>query len=233
MQNKESVKIIDSILDDTVKIYKDIRIKGSKIEKNSSVGDHAKIDFSTLKDYVRIDRFNHLYYTNMGRHSYTGQNTVVMHANVGNFCSISWGVTIGPANHSYERMSTHSFLYNDVDGLRPESAEAAYDRFEKQCKIGNDVWIGAGATVLRNVEIGDGAIVASGAVVTKNVPPYAIVAGIPAKIIKYRFSEEIINQLLEIEWWNWEDKKIYDNYEYFAEKITKERLAELKKANHT
>ena len=221
--------IIDSKLHETTKIYKDVRVKESQLGRNTSVGDHTKMDFSNIDDYVRIDRFNHLYYANLGRHSYTGQNTVIMHAEIGKFCSISWGVTIGPANHSYHRISTHSFLYNEVEGLRPKWEEAAYDRFASKCKVGNDVWIGADATILRDLEIGNGAIVASGAVVTKNVPSYAIVGGVPARIIKYRFPQEIIKKLQNLKWWDWDDEMISQYYEYFAEELTIERLEELEK----
>lgn len=225
----ESALVINSKLSDSVKVYKDARVKECTMGNSSSVGDHTKMDFSRVEDYVRIDRFNHLFHAKLGRHSYTGQNTVIMHADIGRFCSISWGVTIGPANHSYDRISTHSFVYNAVDGLRPDNKEEAYNRFTTKCTIGNDVWIGTGATILRDVEIGNGAIVGAGAVVTKDVPPYAIVTGIPAKIIKYRFPEEIIEKLLELKWWNWDDETIRENYEYFAEKVSLERLCELEK----
>lgn len=223
----QSACIIDSELDDTAKIYKDTRVKRSRMGRHTSVGDHTKMDYSCLEDYARIDRFNHLYYAKLGRHSYTGQNTVIMHTEIGAFCSISWSISIGPANHSYERISTHSFLYNEVDGLRPEGEEAPYDRFAEKCKVGNDVWIGTGAVILRGVEIGDGAIVASGAVVTKDVPPYAIVAGVPAKIVKYRFSQEIIDKLRKIRWWEQGDAFVRENYSYFSEKVSMERLEEL------
>lgn len=227
-ETADSSVIIDSKVDVSAQIYKDVRVKKSQVGKRCSVGDHTKMDFSKIDEYVRIDRFNHLYYANIGRRSYTGQNTVIMHTNIGAFCSIAWGVTIGPANHSYDRISTHSFLYNNVDGIRPENEEAAYDRFSEKCELGNDVWIGAGAIILRNVVIGDGAIVASGAVVTKDIPPYAIVAGVPAKVIKYRFSDEIIQKLLEMQWWNQKDDFIRDNYRFFSEKVTSEKLLEFR-----
>ena len=228
-ETADSSVIIDSKVDVSAQIYKDVRVKKSQVGNWCSVGDHTKMDFSQIDEYVRIDRFNHLYYANIGRRSYTGQNTVIMHTKIGAFCSIAWGVTIGPANHSYDRISTHSFLYNNVDGIRPENEDVAYDRFSEKCELGNDVWIGAGATILRDVVIGDGAIVASGAVVTKDVPPYAIVAGVPAKVIKYRFSDEIIQKLLEMQWWNQKDNFIRDNYRFFSEKVTLEKLLELEK----
>lgn len=225
----ETSLIINSELHSPVSVYKDTRVKESSMGQHSSVGDHTKMDYSQLEDYVRIDRFNHLFHAKLGRHSYTGQNTVIMHADIGAFCSISWSVTIGPANHSYNRISTHSFLYNQVDGLRPEGLEAPYDRFASKCRIGNDVWIGTGSVILRDVEIGDGAVVAAGAVVTRDVPPYAIVAGVPARVIKYRFSEEIIDKLQKIQWWNLDDELIRRNYSFFTQEVSLEMLETMEK----
>ena len=81
--------------------------------------------------------------------------------------------------------------------------------------IGNDVWIGARATILSGVTVGDGAVIGAGALVAKDVPPYAIVGGVPARLIKYRFSSEIINELLEIKWWDWDSKKLTQNIDDF------------------
>jgi acetyltransferase-like isoleucine patch superfamily enzyme len=92
--------------------------------------------------------------------------------------------------------------------------------------IGNDVWVGVGAIILSGVTVGDGAIIAAGSVVTHDVPPYAIVGGIPAKVIRFRFSEQQIKKLLDISWWNWSDQKIaaninlfYGNIDVFIEKF--------------
>jgi hypothetical protein len=93
------------------------------------------------------------------------------------------------------------------------------DNFEVKSKgpviVGNDVWVGAGAIILSGVKIGSGAIVGAGAVVVNDVPPYAIVAGNPARIIKFRFTQEQIEKLLKIGWWDWEESKIRENIDYF------------------
>jgi acetyltransferase-like isoleucine patch superfamily enzyme len=83
-------------------------------------------------------------------------------------------------------------------------------------EIGNDVWIGTSAIILSGVKIGHGAVVAAGSIVTKSVPPYAIVGGNPAKIIKYRLSEEKIEELLEMKWWDWSEEKIKKNIDFFS-----------------
>jgi acetyltransferase-like isoleucine patch superfamily enzyme len=116
------------------------------------------------------------------------------------------------ANHRPDWITTSSQLWGPVT---PEIAEMHMGMGHPSCKgdiiIENDVWIGAKSTIMSGVKIGNGAIIAAGSVVTKDVPPYAIVAGNPAKVVKYRFSEDQINKLLEISWWNWNEEKIRDN----------------------
>ncbi|SCH02904.1 Streptogramin A acetyltransferase [uncultured Clostridium sp.] len=98
--------------------------------------------------------------------------------------------------------------------------------------VGNDVWIGCNVVVLPGVTIGDGAVVAAGSIVSKDIPAYAIVAGVPARVIKYRWDEKTIERVSELKWWNWNDEKIKDNLELFTEGIGDEllnRLENLKK----
>jgi len=207
---------MDNGFPESVKLYKDVTVRNSQLSENVSVGDFSKIETSRLSEWVRIDRNNYVYGSEIGRHSYTGSDTKIIRSTIGSFTSISWNVSIGGANHDYTRVTTHAFLYNDMDHLRPDGMPPVYDRFEKSCVIGNDVWIGTGAILLRNLTIGDGAVIAAGAVVTGDVPPYAIVAGVPAKIVKYRFPEERIAELQEIRWWNWPDEKIRENIDWFS-----------------
>lgn len=124
---------------------------------------------------------------------------------VGAFCSIGPEVLIfGRADHPTNLASTYPFR---TKLLRPDAGNA--DAITKgPVRIGNDVWIGARAMILSGVTIGDGAIVAAGAVVARDVPAYGIVAGNPAKLIKHRFAPEIVTALLEIRWWDWPDEKI-------------------------
>lgn len=132
---------------------------------------------------------------------------------IGKFCSIACGAKFlfNSANHMLSSLSTYPFpLFFEEWGLEKKDVTNAWDN-KGDIVIGNDVWIGYEAVVLAGVTIGDGAIIGTRAVVTKNVPPYTIVGGVPAKPIKKRFSEETISALLEIQWWNWSKERIARN----------------------
>ncbi|MBI3236491.1 MAG: CatB-related O-acetyltransferase [Chlamydiales bacterium] len=131
---------------------------------------------------------------------------------IGNFCSIANEVQVFlGGEHRSDWVTTYPFstLWPRVAGHI-----SGHPRTKGDVVIEHDVWIGLGACILSGVTIGSGAVVGARAVVTKNVPPYAIVAGNPAKIIRYRFDEEVIGKLLQIAWWNWSDRKISSAMEY-------------------
>ena len=132
---------------------------------------------------------------------------------IGKFCSIACGAKFlfNSANHTLSSLFTYPFpLFFEEWGLEKKDVTNAWDN-KGDIVIGNDVWIGYEAVVLAGVTIGDGAIIGTRAGVTKNVPPYTIVGGVPAKPIKKRFSEETISALLEIQWWNWSKERIARN----------------------
>jgi acetyltransferase-like isoleucine patch superfamily enzyme len=126
--------------------------------------------------------------------------------NIGKYCSIAGGVKIMIcANHDYSGFSSYPFA--ELKWIeKTEKTRNAYGN--GQVNIGNDVWIGSGVIINSGITINDGAVVATGSIVTKDVPSYAIVGGNPAKIIKYRFDEETIKELIELKWWNFETSKI-------------------------
>lgn len=130
---------------------------------------------------------------------------------IGKYCSFANGVLIiASGEHNYSAISNFPFYAHYLNH------GSDIDTFSKgHITIGNDVWVGAKALILSGVSIGDGAVVAAGAVVTKDIPPYAIVGGVPAKIIKYRFTPKVIKDLLEIQWWNWDDNVIAKNLDNF------------------
>ncbi len=131
--------------------------------------------------------------TNIGKYNYVGRYTTITKAQIGNYCSIASFVIIGPGEHPLSSFSTSPIALS--------YAGIEHDLTKEHVKIGNDVWIGAHAIILRGVTIGNGAIIAAGAVVTKDVPDYAIVSGIPARIMRYRLPEKMQKTITHTAWW--------------------------------
>ncbi len=148
----------------------------------------------------------------IGDYSYICHTTKMGSVKIGKFCSIGNEVVLGISNHPYDTITTSPFIYSrnkvcmlgdilvDEENLTKIPQKSPEKRMTV---IENDVWIGARAIVKCGVKLSNGSIVGAGAVVTHDVPPYAIVAGVPAKVIKYRFSEDIIEKLLELKWWDY------------------------------
>lgn len=150
----------------------------------------------------------HLNSCTIGKYTYIVNGSITK-TKIGRYCSIGQNVIIGGLGaHPTEWISTHPIFFSTKKQAGKTFVDKDYFVEQKAVRVGNDVWIGANALVLDGVSINDGAIVAAGAVVTKDVPSYAIVGGVPAKIIRYRFSKEIREKLIEIQWWNMEEKEI-------------------------
>lgn len=144
----------------------------------------------------------------MNRYSYCGNDCQIVYAEIGAFCSISDHVFIGGAEHPMGWVST-SPVFQNVRHSGPSKRFAKFNiPKSKKTIIGNDVWIGHGVTIKQGVIIGNGAVLGSNALITKDIPPYAVVGGVPARLIKYRFSEDVINRLEEIKWWDLPDDRI-------------------------
>lgn len=161
-------------------------------------------DFTMYNDFVRdprdFEKNNVLYHYPINR------DRLIM----GKFCSIACGAKFlfTSANHTQKSLSTYPFpIFFDEWDLDVEDITSAWDR-KGDIIIGNDVWIGYEAVIMSGVTIGDGAIIGARSVVTKDIPPYTIVGGVPARQIRRRFSEETIAALLELKWWNWPREKI-------------------------
>lgn len=169
----------------SVIINKDIKTKKHiKLKNNSRIFPEAFITKNTR----------------IGKYSYIGEYSKIdCNVNIGNYCSIADNVFIGATKHPKNWLSTSPFQYHLwLDNID----KGKCFEYSLNTNIGNDVWIGTHAVIMTGIHIGDGSIIGAGAVVCKNVPPYAIVAGVPAKIIGYRFEKEIIKELLNIQWWN-------------------------------
>ena len=167
---------------------------------------HRVIHIGRLNDYGQKNLFGlntYLYNTKWGIMSGCGKDCKIYDTIVGNYTEISWNVSIGPYDHLYKSFTISSLLgIYDSKNLQEIKSKRnkIFDGY--RCKIGSDVWIGCYSIILEGVEIGDGAIVAANSVVTKSVPPFAIVGGNPARFIKWRFSEEQISQLKSTCWFD-------------------------------
>ena len=154
----------------------------------------------------------------IGAHTYIAAYTDVENAEIGKYCSIADHCRIGMSSHSLQYLSTSSIFTQTINALQEKWTEK--DVFEQKSVdervfLGNDVWVGTHALINGGIHIGDGACIAAGAVVVKDVPPYAIVGGVPAKLIRYRFSQEVIEKLEEIRWWDLPEDKIKEHLTIF------------------
>ncbi len=165
----------------------------------------AQVRASTLGRYTEVGPRTKLLEVEMGDYSYVVNDSDIAYARIGKFCSIAAMTRLNPGNHPTWRASQSHFLYRASAYFPGEEDEADFFQWrrDQQLTMGHDVWIGHGAVVLAGRSIGTGAVVAAGAVVSKDVPAYAIVAGVPARIVKWRFPEKIAARLQALGWWDW------------------------------
>jgi acetyltransferase-like isoleucine patch superfamily enzyme len=188
-------------------------VKFFKGDKRSDFlnANHVRVEKNV---YLNIDKVK------LGHYIFIAQGTVVGPgcAEIGSFTSIASDCVIGPNSHPVEELSTSAVFYSSSWGVVEKGFDKRehYNAQKKKVVVGNDVWLGTKAVILPGVTIGDGAIVAAGAVVTKDVPPYAIVGGVPAQIIKYRFSPQVISTLLTSKWWDYPIEKALEYYREFS-----------------
>ena len=208
----------------SIKQYRNVIVRSSTVGDDSVLGDDVFITDSRIGRHCTIERRGMIFGSVLGDYSYTGYNTVVKSAEIGKFCSISWNISIGGGAHDFHAVTTHPFPYAVKWGMYVTPEKTSY--FDEPLRIGSDVWIGSNACILRGLTVGDGAVIGAGSVVTRDVPPYAVVVGNPARVLKYRFSEEIIARLLRLKWWNMPDEVLRQHVSVFRGDFT-EQLSSL------
>lgn len=177
----------------------------SKVLKKSRL---AAVRDSIVHATAKLESGTSFVRSTIHRYSFCGYDCDVFFAEIGAFSSIANGVILGGARHPMEWVGMSPVFYAGRDSVAKKFSEHPLPD-PSRVYIGNDVWIGRSAIVLSGVRVGDGAVVGAGSVVTKDVPPYAIVAGNPAKIIRYRFDEAVINYLLAAKWWDFSDDRLH------------------------
>lgn len=185
-------------------MYQDPTTKTKRLGQEPFIHPTAQVRDSTFGAYCEVGARTRVAETSFGDYSYVVSDADIIYATVGRFCSIAAHTRINPGNHPLERVALNHFTYrSSAYGLGEDDPDFFDWRRSFHATLGNDVWIGHGAVVLPGVSLGNGAAVGAGAVVSRDVPPYAIVVGAPARIVRYRFPPEIIAALERIAWWDW------------------------------
>lgn len=209
------------------------RFSDSNIQIPDLVSDSALITGSRIRGNVRIDGFTKIIKAeihgnvSIGRWTtFNGPNSdiwaLVNSVRIGNFCSIARNVSIQEYDHHFERITSYFMHANVFGGKMDDDIVSKGD-----IVIGNDVWIGTQSVILSGANISDGAVIGANSVVNSYIPPYAVAVGSPAKVVKYRFSDGIIDRLLKLKWWDWDDDKIRNNRALFDGPLTEEKLDQI------
>jgi acetyltransferase-like isoleucine patch superfamily enzyme len=200
-------------INDSIKALKDLLyLRRKKDFQDKQLSERQQVDLFKIYSPETIDGIIHI-----GKYSYVAANTFISDCEIGNFSSIGPNCVIGGGQHPLNWPSTSPVFYNP-DKITIDSfvTEHAYPLERERIRIGNDVWIGANAYVRNGISIGDGAVIAAGAVVVSDVLPYSIVGGVPARLIKKRFPDEIIEKLLALKWWDRDINELRKLQPYFA-----------------
>lgn len=177
----------------------------------------ATVGKSTLGRYTEVGERCRLDEVEMGDYSYIERDGAAWCATIGKFANIAAAARINATNHPMWRATLHHFTYRAAsyfDGAEDDQDFFAWRR-ENRVTIGHDVWIGHGATVLPGVTVGDGAVIGAGAVVSRDVAPYTIVGGVPAKFIRERFPKAVADRMQALAWWDWDHDRLFSALEDF------------------
>jgi acetyltransferase-like isoleucine patch superfamily enzyme len=167
----------------------------------------SAISESDIHSTSKVESGSTIIRSNIQKHSFCGYDCTIIDCSVGAFCSIASKVTVGGSRHPMEYVSTSPVFLSHRDSVKTKFSRHPYV-WRAQTTIGNDVWIGENVQIKGGVSIGHGAVIGMGSVITRDIAPYEIVGGNPARLIRMRFPPEIVKALLKMAWWNLSDEEL-------------------------
>lgn len=208
-----NTQIKKSLINGSIRINDGCYIESSKISGNINIGENCKLYNCELNGNIKLGKYTSLWGPNLD------VITNIWNVEIGNFCSIARNVNIQIFNHNHKKITSYFIgqnLFKETWGNERIS--------RGKTTIGNDVWIGAQCVILGGIIIGNGAVIAANSLVNNDVPPYAIMGGSPAKILGYRFNNDIVEILQEMQWWHWSKEKIKKNKHLFENELQSTNL---------
>ncbi|MEO5322400.1 DapH/DapD/GlmU-related protein [Mesorhizobium sp. CC13] len=181
--------------DDEPRIHPTAELKGCRLGRHVAIGERVVLREVTVGDYSYFERHAEAIYTTIGK-----------------FCSIAANTRINALEHPMERLTTHKVSYRPNEYFRYLGVDGDFRerRRAKPVTVGNDVWIGHGAVIMPGVSIGNGAVIGANAVVTRDVGPFEVFAGVPARRLKMRFPAEVVARIEALAWWDWPAERLFE-----------------------
>ncbi len=190
------------------------------LSEQPTIHETARVETSTLGRFTGVGEFCRIRDCSIDDYSYVMEHGHLWNVQIGKFSNIAAFVRMNATHHPMQRATLHHFTYRAGDywpGEVGDETDFFAARRDNPVIIGHDTWIGHGATLLAGIKVGNGAVVGAGAVVSKDVTPYTIVGGVPAKLIRERFTPEIATRMEKLMWWNWSHRQLFDALQDFRD----------------